>query len=281
MLEISSKLARMCIAALVVLAISIADGGSLYLAALLAGGIESAQADPRGYSIVLDALGRSSEISAQSLDDLETLLTRTGSTRGEAQAAILTVIRNVDTKAAMAGEIVMLARDIGAVMGTGMVVETGRLVATITGGYDGMVRYGFAHNALSADDAAAMRHGENLLLDRLKRSFAGKYEELRRATLTDAQRAAERADDLRRAALIDAQRAEELRRAALTDSQRAEECNSHAEENKREFDLALHALRSKSPTAAAETQQGVANLCMSGMSEREAFNAQMAILRGR
>jgi hypothetical protein len=187
----------------------------------------SAYANPRRYAIVLEALGRSFEISAQSLDDLEASLSGTGTNPREAQAAILAVIRNVRTQDSTTGEIVMLARDIGAIMGTGIVAETGQLVSAITGGYDAMERYGFARNVLSADDAAAMRlmqqHGDhvgmaNLLLDRFKLHFGGKYEQLRSPDP-----------------------------AAL----RAEECDAHAEENKRQFDTVLRALPTRHIYATA------------------------------
>jgi hypothetical protein len=88
-----------------------------------------AEADPRKYAIIMDALRRTG-VSAQSLDDLESSLIKTGTNPQEAEAAILTIVRNPRMSIELTSQIVPLARDVGAITGIGIASATAQLVAT-------------------------------------------------------------------------------------------------------------------------------------------------------
>ena len=149
-----------------------------------------AGADAKRYTILMEALGRNKayEISPQTLDDLEELLVGTGTPRSQAQEAISTALRAPFIKLSAITQIVPLARDIGAVMGTGVDSEIRELIAAFGRGGEAAISYCMARNALSAEEIIKLRymdqHAQSLnalgeAVDQLQKRFGGSYERLR------------------------------------------------------------------------------------------------------
>ena len=144
-------------------------------------------ADPQVYETILVALGKPGPAWAHWLDKLESDLIATGTSPSDARTAILTVIRDTRVPDGWAIEMVRVSRDIGAVMGTGIVSETRLLTQAVATGYEGYRQYSLTRG-LDAGDVKTLRDmlsvGDgggalDYLLKRLNARFAGKYEQLR------------------------------------------------------------------------------------------------------
>jgi hypothetical protein len=213
-----------------------------------------AHGDPHEYAVVLETLGRDG-ISAERLDQIEAHLIATGTPAREARAALLLVIRSVRVPAEKTEQIVILARDVGAVMGTGIVGETSQLAGVLaSNNYEAVDRYASARNAGSPADFATMRamlqHGDwigatGIFLGVLEAQFGGRYEALR------------------------------------SPAEKALSCGVHSAENIAQFRGALAALHAGSAGTPSELQKAVVNLCAAGQPERDAFARVMSILRGQ
>jgi hypothetical protein len=152
--------------------------------AFLSGGAVCS-ADPAVYDAVLSALNKPGHNWAVRLDELEKSLIATGTDPRDAQAAILATVRDTRVPTGWEIEIVRLSRDIGTVMGTGIVRETQLLTSALGMGYNGLSDYGLSRG-LTASDFVEIRDKKfnlaatiELVLARLKSRFGGKYEELR------------------------------------------------------------------------------------------------------
>ena len=108
-------------------------------------------ADPQVYETILVALGKPGPAWAHWLDKLESDLIATGTSPSDARTAILTVIRDTRVPDGWAIEMVRVSRDIGAVMGTGIVSETRLLTQAVATGYEGYRQYSLTRGLDAGD----------------------------------------------------------------------------------------------------------------------------------
>jgi hypothetical protein len=150
----------------------------------------AARADAKRYAIMMDALGKSNEVSPQKLEDLEQFLVETGTPRVDAQHVISAVLRAPFLKASGVLQLVPLIRDISAVMGTSIILETDEFLAAFGQNAESAVRYCIGRNALSTTDISKLyyldhhahsREALETALTRLQERFTGAYERLRKS----------------------------------------------------------------------------------------------------
>jgi hypothetical protein len=151
-------------------------------------GVNVCTADPAVYDAVLSALNKPGHDWAVHLDELEKSLILTGTDPAEARAAILATIRDTRVPTGWEIDIVRISRDIGAVMGTGIVRETQLLTNALGAGHTVISEYELSRG-LSAEDIQETRRQMmgasadkiEFVLSRLKARFGGKYEALHAA----------------------------------------------------------------------------------------------------
>jgi hypothetical protein len=150
----------------------------------------NAKTDSNRYTVLMDALGKSGQVIPQKLDDFEEFLVSTGTSRYEAQEAISEALRAPFLNASAVLQIVPLVRDISAVMGTNIVLETHEFLGSFGHGGEAAIRYCIARNALNAEEIIKLRymdqHSQSLkaleeAVDRLQKRFGGSYERLRKS----------------------------------------------------------------------------------------------------
>jgi hypothetical protein len=114
------------------------------------------------FSITLDAIGKSGQSSGVQLQAAFEHIRDSGSSAADALSAIQSISRNPLINQGRAEELVALARDIAAVTGDALPAATDKLTTAITGGIDGVTKYAFSLNALTAEEAKQIRQTGDL-----------------------------------------------------------------------------------------------------------------------